>query len=101
MVTAGLTALFINAPFLNLPVLRQLITWSLQSFANWLYTHFKLFVDVTALRLENDAHQAAYDSASLRLKIVALDEGLGSPGYAQAVQAAQAALSQFTQFHSS
>lgn len=99
VVAAGLAAFFIDFPFLNLPVIRPLISWAAQGFAGWLFDQLRLLTDVTAIQIANSLHQDAFEAASLRLKIVALDEGVESPAYAQALSIAKQTLSQFTQFH--
>lgn len=99
VVTGALTLLFIEVPWLNVPVIRQLTTWIVEAVSDFLFTHLQLVIDVTAIELMNVDHMNAFNAASLKLKVVALDSGVESPEYAQALTDAKAALARFTQFN--
>lgn len=85
-------------PFFNIPVLKDLERGIIEELSDWLYSQLCLLVDVNAIRLVNAAHQTAYLSASLRLKVLAMDHGLDSKEFKYARDAARLALSEFTRF---
>lgn len=96
MLTAGETWLEGAVPVLALPVIKQVDEAALGAIARWLFNQLVLIVDITAIKLVNAAHQSAYDSASLQLKIVSEESGVNSDAYRQAQAKALSALSAFT-----
>lgn len=95
----GEGALETSVPALNFPILKQVDEFILESLAEWLYSQIVMLLDVETIRLANAEHQAAYDKASLTLKIIAKDKGATSPEFAEAKENAKKALSQFVRFN--
>lgn len=97
-VLAGELAIEGAVPFFALPVIKNIEEGVVNALSDWFFNQFILLIDVTAIRLVNAAHQAAYDSASLQLKVIAYDNGIDSDEFKKARDAAKLALSKFTQF---
>lgn len=83
-------------PALNLPVLKQAEEGVVQVISDALFNQLILFIDITAIKLVNSAHQSAYDRASIELAVIAQDKGIESDEFKKARDVAKAALSQFT-----
>lgn len=98
MIAAGEKALETEVPFFAAPVISTLEEGIINDASKWVYQQVVLFIDIEMIKLVNAAHQTAYDSASLQLKVIAIDDGITSPQYATARTAAMLALSQFTRF---
>jgi hypothetical protein len=98
MVKAGETYIEGVLPILAVPVIKQLDEALIGAITDWAFRNLMLIMDVQAIKLVNSAHQSAYDSASLQLKIVAIDHGINSNEYLEACTKASAALSRFTRF---
>jgi hypothetical protein len=98
MILAGETYIEGVVPFLALPGIKQVDEATINALTDWAFNQLMLVMDVTAIKLVNATHQTAYDNASLQLRVLIEEKGLGSPEYAQAKTAALAALSLFTQF---
>lgn len=96
MIQAGESWLETEVPALNLPVLKQIDEGVIGLVADWAFAQLCLFVDVTAIKLVNAAHQSAYDRASLELAVIAQEKGINSNEFKTARAAATAALVQFT-----
>lgn len=96
-VEAGQALLFSQVPFLGGPVIGTLSRSLISTISNWFFTQIKLFVDVSAIKLNNADHQAAFDKASLVLKVIAHDKGIDSNEFKAARENAKIALAKFTQ----
>jgi hypothetical protein len=96
---AGETALFAAVPILGAPVLGTIDREVISLLSGWLWNQFRLTVDVTAIKLLNSEHQAAYDKASINLKVISIDSGENSSEYKQALVLAQLSLAKFTRFN--
>lgn len=97
-IKGGELALETYVPFFALPVIKQIDEITIGTITDWIYSQIVLAVDIVAIKLVNAEHQAAYESASLKLKIIALEKGNTSNEYLQARTDALAALSKFTHF---
>lgn len=97
MLTVGENWLEIEVPFLDLPIIKQFDEAILKGVTDSIFNALVLVIDVTAIKLVNDANQSAYDTASLQLRIIAEESGIKSDAYNQAKSAALVALSNFTQ----
>lgn len=95
---AGETVLEGWAPLLALPVLKQVDEFVIEQVAEYLFSQLVTLIDVTAIRLVNAEHQVAYDQASLKLKVIAHDQGINSDAFKAARDDAKKALSQFVRF---
>lgn len=96
LVQAGMIYAETQAPFLAAPVIKQVFELSVRTFADKAFAAIVMIVDVQAIRLLSDAHQRAYDEASLRLMVLAVDYGIESPEFKKERENAKVALSQFT-----
>lgn len=97
LIRAGETYIEGAVPALALPVLKQLDEGAINAISDWLFNQIVLVMDVTAIKLVNQAHQTAYDRASLELAIVAQEKGVTSDEFKKARDLAAAALAKFTQ----
>lgn len=99
MIKAGETWIETEAPVFSAPILKQIEEGTLNEITDYMYSMIVEFIDVTAIRLVNAAHQSAFDHQSLQLKIVAQESGVGSDAYKAQRTKALAALSAFTHFN--
>lgn len=97
-VQAALTALFAYVPVLNVWPLRGIVTGIITLFTDKMYSLMKLLIDVTAIKFTNGEHQRAFDSAAVKLKIIAHDRGIDSDEFRKAREDAKASLSRFVRF---
>lgn len=95
-IKAGEIALEGEVPFFALPVISSIEEGAINIITDWLYNQLVLLVDVAAIRLVNAAHQEAYDEASERLKIIAIDKGIDSDEFKKAREQAKIEMSKFT-----
>lgn len=95
-IMAAEKALEMAVPALLLPVVKQMEEGIIDLVSEWVYRKLVLLIDVESVALVDEIHQAAYDKASLKLKIIAIDNGVNSLAYTQARDEAVAALSRFT-----
>lgn len=93
---AALSALFLDVPILALFPFQPII----RAIAAYLYDksddYFKTRADIATIRLLNADHQRAYEDASLKLKVIAVESGVDSPEFQKAREDALTALSAFT-----
>lgn len=99
LVDAGIAALDAEVPAFAVWPLSTLTNSTIHALSSYLFSQIKLLVDVTAIQLINDAHESAYQAASLKLAIIAHDKGVDSNEFIQARNAAKIALSQFVHFN--
>lgn len=85
-------------PALALPVIKEVDEYVIEQIADYLFNQIVLIVDLTAIKLVNAAHQSAFDTASLHLKIILIEKGVTSPEYQKAKEDAKKALSKFGRF---
>ena len=97
-IDAALAALFAYCPYLNVPPLRQIINGLTKLIANTFFTYLRLVVDLSAIKLVNAEHQTAFDSASVRLRIISYNKGINSPEFLKAKEEAKIALAKFVRF---
>lgn len=95
MIKLGETAIEGYVPVLALPVIKQLEEFSFEEVTDWLFNNFVMFVDVSAIKLVNAEHHAAYVKESLRLLLVSQTYPLGSPEFQKENEIAKQNLAQF------
>jgi hypothetical protein len=95
-VNALLVIVFIEAPYLNVWPLRQIITSFTNLMSDKLFEAMTLFVDVSVIKLKNEAHHKEYVRESTKLAIVLHEKGINSDEYKKAREKARLALSRFT-----
>jgi hypothetical protein len=98
LVSLALNALFAYASFLNIPGIRQAITFIVTRFADFLFTGLKLVTDLTAIHLVNKIAEDQYARASVTLKIIARNKGIDSKEFKDARELAKIALAKFVSF---
>jgi hypothetical protein len=98
LVKAAIGQLFAALPFLAWGPIGIVVSWALTLFANKLYEGVKEFVNLQAIVLRNEAHQRAYDRASVSLKIIAQQKGIESPEFKNAREDHKKKLSEFVRF---
>jgi len=99
LIVTGETYLEGVAPFLALPVVKQLDESVINGLTDALYHQLVLLVDISAVQLIDPIRQAAYEKASEQLVIVATEKGVNSSDYQQAKAQALADFSQFVHFN--
>lgn len=60
---AAIDALFVAVPFLNLPVLRQLIRYMLTTFGDYVYKQLDRYVAFTVIDFQTEHQRAEYEKA--------------------------------------
>lgn len=98
MIQAGEKYIEAEVPVLALPIIKQLDEATIKALTDWAFSQLCLVIDIEAIQLVNSAHQTAYDTASLQLRVVAIDKGVQSAEYNASLTAALAALSAFGHF---
>jgi len=78
MLKAGENWLETAVPALDLPILKQIDETVIEAVANAIFNVIVLYIDVEAIKLKNQAHQTAYEAASLHLMVVAAESGIDS-----------------------
>lgn len=99
--TLGLELLFANAPYLNIWLVRSIITSIAQMSANWLYASLKLVADMSAIPLINAQLKTRFDNDSAALRIVAMKHGIDSKEFNEAREEAADAFAEFFRFNAS
>lgn len=94
LVDLGLAALFAEAPFLNLPLLRDGIKWVVRKFATSVFTYFQELVNLRYVIVKNLGLQKRFTEHALALKGIALEKGLDSEEYKNARKIHQQALAE-------
>ncbi len=94
-IKAGELALEGAVPFLALPVVSGLEEFVIKELSDWMFNNFILLIDLTAIKLVNAEHQAAFDKAAVDLKIIAYDKGIDSPEFKAAREDAKATLNKY------
>ncbi len=95
IIKGGEIALEGAVPILALPVIMQVDQFIIQELTDWMFNNFVMFLDVTAIKIVNAEHQAAFDRASVKLQIVLSESGPNSTQYQEARDAAKQSLSQY------
>lgn len=96
---AAINALFVEFPWLNVPVIRQLTIFILNSYASKLLDKTRMIVDVGAVALINKEHSQTYQWASVKLAVLEKTNGLESKEYLDALAEAKIAMSNLTHFN--
>lgn len=94
---AELAALYTAYPYL-IPF-KFIISGIVKIVSNKIFNALVLFTDVTTIKLLDDRAEAAFKTESIKLQIIASNEGITSDTFIKARDAAALAQSAFTQFH--
>lgn len=94
LVEAGISALFVQFPFLNLPVVRNVVRWLISKFIEKVWLGFTDVVNLRYVALKNAGLQKKFAESALRLKGVILENGIDSEEYRNARKEHQLALAE-------
>ncbi len=94
LVDLGLAALFAEAPYLNIPILRDGIKWLIRKFTDAMFTFFQEFVNLKYVFLHNLGMQKKFTEHALALKGLAIEKGLDSKEYKDAREEHKKALAE-------
>lgn len=78
LVKLALSRLFAAIPWLGWGPIGVLVGWIVGMFADQIYDALKLAVNMQVIVFRNEKLKAAYDKASVQLRIVAHDKGIES-----------------------
>lgn len=89
LILAGQSALIaVEAPVTGIPIVGWILTTAekeaISLIGDFLFNQLILFIDVTAIKFVNAAHQAKFDDLSEKLEVIATDYGATSPEYLKA-----------------
>ena len=98
LVKSALTALFVAVPGLAVWPLGMIIRWVVNRYAGQLFQLLRLVVDLKVIAFVNYEHKRAFDNAAVKLKIIALDQGIDSDEFKKARENAKASLAKFVTF---
>lgn len=90
MVKAGEVWIEGAAPFLALPVVKELDEMAISALTNALFDWLTTLIDIDAIKLVNAEMQARWEQASESLSIIAEEQGVTSDAYKKALQDAAA-----------
>ncbi len=93
---AQLAAMFVANPWMNLPIVKQIITGLVHLFSDKLYTSLVMFVDLQAVTILNEAHQKAFVRADIELMVIAHSKGVNSDEYKACREKAKALFVSYT-----
>ena len=85
-------------PFLGWGPIGIFTGWVVGIVMGWVYDAVKMAIDLQVIHFRNEEHQKAFDSASLKLKLIARDKGIHSPEFLIARQENAKALAVFVTF---
>lgn len=97
VINAGEASLFLAFPALDAPVIGAVDKEIISLASDWAFNQLTLFMDITTIKLLNSAHQAAFDTASENLEVIAYDKGITSQEFIDARAVALSDLSKFTE----
>ncbi len=84
LIDLGLAALFVQFPFLNIFLVRDAVRWLVTKFGNAMWEFATQMLNLQYIVFKNQALQKDFIEAALRLKGIALQDGLDSPAYKEA-----------------
>ena len=84
VIEAALIELFAAFPFLNFWPVNMVIRYIVMEFADYTYAGVTLAIDTTVIKLKNEELQREYDSAAVKLRIVARGHGIESEEFKNA-----------------
>lgn len=94
-VTALKTYLRGLVSFLNWPIVSRVFEAIVLKASEWLFDIIVTTIDVDYIRITDPLHRATYDSAQLKLKLIAHSKGIDSDEFKKARDEARASLSTF------
>lgn len=95
----GLELLFANAPYLNVWIVRSIISSIAKMSTDWLYAALKTVADMSAIPLINAQLKSRFDNDSVALRIVAMKHGIDSQEFKEAREEAADAFAEFFRFN--
>lgn len=98
LVKAALGKLFAALPLLGWGPIGWAITWIVERYSNELYQLAKEFLKLEAIALRNEAAERAYNTASVKLKLIARSNGIESEEFRKARDEDKKALDNLVRF---
>ena len=96
---AALASLFIQAPYLAVWPIKQIITGLVGWISDVLFSKIKLLIDLQAIVILNEKHRREYTIAVLNLRAIADTNGIDSAEFKEARENAKKHLSKFIHFN--
>lgn len=96
-----LTLLFAEAPYLNIPVVRDIIRGLAWKIHNAFWGVMKLFVDLAAIPIINSKLKTVFDERSAEARLILIKYGKDSPEFKAANEGAHDAFADFFRNNSS
>lgn len=98
LVKAALQRLFALVPLLGWGPIGYVISFFAMKYADQLYDAVKLLIQIELIVFRNKETEKAFNTASVKLKIVARDKGLDSAEYKEARDEDKKSLSQMVMY---
>lgn len=98
LIQLALAEVFKAVPILGWGPIGAVIRVVVGLVADQLFAGMKLAFDMNKIPFVNEAHQRAYETGSVKLKLIARDKGIDSPEFKEARLATRKELSTFVQF---
>lgn len=98
LVTVALNAFFAAVPFFGLPVIRNITTYIVTTFADIFYKGVAEHVDLSLVVIRKESTRKKFNTVALELKLVALKQGADTDAYRKARDAHKKAFSEHVQF---
>ncbi|NTU74269.1 hypothetical protein HGB07_09110 [Candidatus Roizmanbacteria bacterium] len=96
---AGLVCFFGYFSFLNVPVIKPVLTYLMTAFSDFLFKNIKLAVDLEAIVLMNAAAKSEYNRSMVTLKIILHEKGADSNEFKIAKENAKKSFAKFVGFN--
>lgn len=98
LIQAALAKVFSAVPWLGWGPIGAVVTVVVGLVADQLFDGMKMVFDMNKIPFVNAAHLKAYETGSVKLKLIARDKGIDSPEFKEARLATREELSTFVQF---
>lgn len=95
----AVSRLIIAIPFLGWGPMGLITQWVVGIVAEAIWNALDLAIDMTLIPIKNQGLKREYEAASLRLKIVAENQGIDSPEFEEARNEEHARLANFVRFN--
>lgn len=87
-----------QVPFFSLPVIKQMEEETIKLVTDAIWNSIVMFLDLSAISFVNAAHQAEYERASLKLRIILKEKGMNSPEFQKAKEEDAKAFADFVRY---
>lgn len=100
LVKLALSRLFAAVPLLGWGPIGWVVSWAVNWVATKIFDAVKLFIELEAIVFRNKQAQKEFETASIKLRLIAMGSGEGSPEFLAAREEHKSALSKFVRFDS-